>query len=109
MKSNSVHFILLMAVLLVNAADVSARFWRTGAHGVRFDFSCRFGGGDIYQTMTPHWHECIDSCAAESRCTHFSHGDGRCYLNHIGGGQHEKSHRGWVCGWVPGRSGQTNK
>lgn len=98
------HVLLLVSLV----STVSARTWREGDNGwVRWDLDCDFVGNDI-GTKSGTADKCGGMCLDNSSCSHFTHNGGTCYLKDYPGDDfREVNHKGNICGWVIGRSGQT--
>ena len=101
-----------MLISAVSMTTVSARHWMDGVHGdsglVRWDLYCRYVG-DYIGLQRSQNYECGRVCLTNSRCTHFTDGDGNCFMyNSPNGKQVDYDWApGWNCGYVPNRvSGQ---
>nr|CAH0109142.1 unnamed protein product [Daphnia galeata] len=98
-------FLLISAMLSIPVSSVSARDWKEGDNGdVRWDNYCRYVGDYIsYKHSTDR--QCGRVCLFNYRCTHFTHGDGVCYMyaSIFGRSVDYGWAPGWVCGYVPDR------
>lgn len=105
MKISLLSTFLLLSV--VSMTTVSARSWKIGDNGlVRWDNNCDFYGFDIGQRASGG-DQCGGICIANSRCTHFTHAGGICFLKRNTRGWRENNSGGAVCGFITGRSSQS--
>jgi hypothetical protein len=81
----------------------TARNWKVGDNGLaRWDHDCRYVGNFISQRSSPSG-QCGGLCIANFRCTHFSHGDGACFMYSTPKGKKESRETGWTCGFIDHR------
>lgn len=104
--SSSILLSIFLLISAVSMTSVSAGDWKDGDNGaVHWDSYCRYAG----QYMTYKYssdRQCGGVCLAQPGCTHFTQGDGVCYLYNTPyrNNDDHKTARGWVCGYIPGRS-----
>nr|CAH0105166.1 unnamed protein product [Daphnia galeata] len=105
MKISSILSIVLL-IAVVSMRTVSSDEWNVGDGGLsRWQSDCRYVG-DYITLKSSSPDQCGGVCIAQSGCTHFTHGDGHCYMYNAPDGKHV-GHRGpgWVCGYIPSRAG----
>lgn len=102
-------FLLMVAVSLT---IVSARSWKVGTNGlVRWDHNCHFQNvvGQAIGGMPSTGEQCGGICIANPYCTHFTHFSNWCFLKRFTGEWREVDETGFTCGFIPGRSAQTER
>jgi hypothetical protein len=100
---------ILSVVLLIAAVSMTTvSGWtqlNVGDGGLsRWKSNCRLDG-KFMTTKSSSPEQCGGVCIAQSGCTHFTHGDGTCFMYNAPNGKaidHPVS-SGWVCGYIPDR------
>lgn len=90
---------MLTTVLISLVMTVSAHDWQSGSNGqVMWAFKCDFYGNDIGNQPSSS-EDCGGICVSNPSCTHFSWGNGVCYLKKA---DHPTASdwNGAVYGWV---------
>ena len=91
---------------VVNAIQIGVSFrrhWQIGDSGLsRWDFSCDFTGRDI-DSKSSSGEQCGGICISNSQCTHFTFGNGICWMKRNTNQWFESNSPGAVCGFIPGR------
>nr|CAH0105162.1 unnamed protein product [Daphnia galeata] len=76
----SVILMIFLLISVVSMTSVSARDWEEGDYGqVRWDSYCRYTGHYISYKHSSD-RQCGRVCLSNSRCTHFTQGNGVCYI-----------------------------
>ena len=97
--------ILSVALLIAAVSMTTVLAWNVGDNGLsRWQSNCRYVGD--YITLKPsNDRQCGGVCIAQSGCTHFTQGDGTCYMYNAPNGK-DIGHPvapGWVCGYIHDR------
>ena len=90
---------MLTALICLVVSAVSAHDWQSGNNGqVMWASGCDFLGNDI-SNQPSSGEDCGGICLSNPSCTHFSWGNGVCYLKKA---NHPTATdlNGAVCGWV---------
>ena len=89
----------LVLFIAVTISGTSGFDWKCdGSLQVRWDHNCDFAGHDI-TSKDSRSEECGDLCIDNYDCTHFTHGNGVCYLKR-GDNLNAVGSSGTVCGFV---------
>ena len=91
--------LMLFTAVTVIISGTSGFDWKCDSSGtVRWDYNCDFSGHDITRKDSKS-EECGNLCLGNENCTHFTHGNGVCYLKK-GNNLNAVGSSGTVCGFV---------
>nr|CAH0105163.1 unnamed protein product [Daphnia galeata] len=100
MKISSILSIVLL-IAAVSMTTVSA--WNAGDGGLSlWDNNCHFGT-NFFTSKSSSAEQCGGVCIAQSGCTHFTQGNGVCYMWNAPNGRDVNHGNGWMCGYIPSR------
>lgn len=98
---------LVIFALLLAARPAFSRDWKIAPAAIYWDNNCDFYGRDLHKKDANEREDCFTFCHNEGQCTHFTYGDGTCFLKQSREAFYEDNvTSGKSCGFILGRSQQ---